>query len=50
MPCQRSSFLSEIPPHLMEYSQWEDLMNAEATEEESGNFFDSLRSMLLEEE
>jgi len=25
-------------------------MNAEATEEESGNFFDSLRSMLLEEE
>ena len=50
MPCQRSSFLSEIPPHLMEYSKWEDLMNAEATEEESGNFFDSLRSMLLEEE
>ena len=50
MPCQRSSFLSEIPPHLMDYSKWEDLMNAEATEEESGNFFDSLRSMLLEEE
>ena len=50
MPCQCSSFLSEIPPHLMEYSKWEDLMNAEATEEESGNFFDSLRSMLLEEE
>ena len=50
MPCQRSSFLSEIPPHLMDYSKWEDLMNAEATEEESGNFFDSLRSMLLEDE
>lgn len=50
MPCQRSSFLSEIPPHLMEYSKWEDLMNAEATEEESENFFDSLRSMLLEDE
>ena len=47
MPCQRSSFLSEIPPHLMEYSKWEDLMNAEATEEESGNFFDSLRRRLI---
>lgn len=50
MPCQRSSFLSEIPAGLLEYSAWEDLMNTQATEEESGNFFDSLRSMLLDEE
>lgn len=50
MPCQRSSFLSEIPPHLLDYSKWEDIMNTQATEEEAENFFDSLRSMLLDDE
>lgn len=50
MPCQRSSFLSEIPPHLMDYSKWEEIMNTQATEEEAENFFDSLRSMLLDDE
>ncbi len=50
MPCQRSSFLSEIPPHLMHYEKWEDIMTTAVSDEESGNFFDSLRSMLLGDE
>ncbi len=50
MPCQRSSFLSEIPPQFLHYEKWEDIMNAATTPEETGNFFDSLRSMLLDDE
>lgn len=49
MPCQRSSFLSEIPESMMNYETWEDIMTTPVSEETQAEFFASLRNMLLEE-
>lgn len=46
--CDRSRFLDEIPPALIETIDYEELMQQEASPEETASFFDSLRSLLNE--
>lgn len=49
MSCERSSFLKEIPDHLLASQTWEEIMQRETTEEEESDFFASLREMLNED-
>lgn len=46
--CDRSRFLDEIPSELIETIDYEEMMQQEATPEETASFFDSLRSLLSE--
>lgn len=46
--CDRSRFVDEIPPELIETIDYEEMMQQEATPEETASFFDSLRSLLSE--
>lgn len=46
--CDRSRFLDEIPPELIETIDYEEWMQQEASPEETASFFDSLRSLLKE--
>ncbi|MEG0724171.1 MAG: UvrD-helicase domain-containing protein [Akkermansia sp.] len=48
MPCVRSSFLDEIPNHLLTCESWEELMEKELTPEETADFFASLRSIIID--
>lgn len=50
MPCERSSFLNEIPADLFAFQTWEEIMQSETTEEEESDFFASLRNLLNEDE
>lgn len=49
MPCRRSSFIGEVSPDLYQYESWDDIMNRPTTEEETKDYFASLRNMLLED-
>ena len=47
--CERSAFLDEIPPELIEFRKYDDIMSEEVSEEDSASFFNSLRDMLSED-
>lgn len=44
--CEHSSFLNEIPEEQLEWENYDDIMGEELDEEETGDFFASLRGML----
>lgn len=48
--CIRSSFIKEIPDEMYEEQTYEEIMESDATEEETDDFFNSLRSMLIDDD